>query len=297
MSVLLLFLAAQGILGAFRPDPNGKPLPGLAPGVTVTLPAGEQGPFAIQNQRFDPPVTIDARAATVRGVRIWNSSGIVWRGGTLVADKGLEGRGFDGYAVDIRASNRLRFEGVTFTRGLRGMVVGDSRGVTVHRGTFTGLGSDGINLAGSSDVLIEQCRFADFSPRKPTGDKAAGAWKDGDHPDAIQLWTTKTNPRMTDIVIRDNIIEGDTQGINSFGPRGEGYARIRVTGNRLNINYPAAISLVGCDDCTVTGNTAAKLPTSQFKANIRLTESTGRFCGNALADVPKHPAAQKCAKP
>jgi Right handed beta helix region len=294
---MLLFLAAQGILGGFRDNPVGDPLPGLAPGMTVTLAAGEQGPFAIQNQRFDPPVTIDATAATVRGLRIWNSSGIIVRGGTFVAADGLAGKSFNGYAVDIRASSRLRFEGVTFTRGLRGLVAADSRGITVRRGNFTGLRSDGINLPGSSDVLIERSRFTDFVPTKPSGDKAAGTWKDGDHPDAIQIWTTKANPRMTDIVIRDNIIEGDTQGINTFGPRGLGYARIRVTGNRLKVNYPAAISLIGCEDCTVTGNTAEKLPTARFKANVRLDESSGLFCGNTLADVPRHLAAIPCAKP
>ncbi len=289
--------AAQGFLARFRADPVGEPLPGLASGMTVTLPAGEQGPFAIRNQNFDPPVTIDASAATVRGLRIWNSSGIIVRGGTFVGADGLDGRGFDGYGVDVRTSKRLRFDGLTFTRAKRGLIVADSRSISVRRGVFTGLRSDGINLPGSSDILVEQSRFENFLPRKPTGDKAAGTYKDGDHPDAIQLWTTKTNPRMTDITIRDNIIEGDTQGINTFGPRGLGYARMRVTGNRVKINYPAAISLIGCEDCTVTGNRAEKLPDARFKANVRLDESTGRFCGNTLVDVPGHLAARKCVTP
>lgn len=297
MSVILLFLVAQNLFAGFGENKVGQPLPGLAPGATVKLPAGQAGPFAIVNQRFDPPVTIDASAATVRGLRVWNSSGIIWRGGTVFADGGPDGKSFNGYAVDIRASKRVRFDDVTFTGGLRGLVAAESRGITVNRGHFTGLRSDGINIAGTSDVLIEASRFENFTPKKPTGNKADGSWKDGDHPDAIQIWTTRANPRMTDITVRDNIIEGDTQGINTFGPRGDGYARIRVTGNRLRINYPAAISLVGCDDCTVTGNSAAKLPTARFKANVRLVESTGRFCGNVISDVPSHLANLKCAKP
>lgn len=297
MSVVLLFLVAQNLFAGFGENKVGQPLPGLASGATVKLPPGKSGPFAIVNQRFDPPVTIDAGTATVRGLRIWNSSGIVWRGGTIVADGGPDGKSFDGYAVDVRASRRVRFDDVTFTAALRGLVAAESRGITVQRGHFTGLRSDGINIAGTSDVLIEASRFENFTPKKPTGSKADGSWKDGDHPDAIQIWTTRGNPRMTDITVRDNIIEGDTQGINTFGPRGDGYARIRVTGNRLRINYPAAISLGACEDCTVTGNTAAKLPAARFKANVRLDESTGRFCGNAIADVPNHIANNRCPKP
>ncbi|KPF73511.1 hypothetical protein IP88_09305 [alpha proteobacterium AAP81b] len=292
----ILLALAPGFLGYFESNKVGAPIAGLAPGKTVTLAAGDTGPLAIMGQRFDPPVTIDARVARVRGLRIWKSSGIIWKNGNLVAEGGTAGASFAGYCVNVRESTRIAFENIACSGAARAIVVSDSRAITVRRSVFTGLRIDGINIAGSSDVLVEGNRFTDFTPVKATGSKADGTWKDGDHPDAIQLWTTKTNPRMTDIIIRDNVIEGETQGINFFGPRGQGYARVVVTGNTINIAYPAAISLIDCEDCTVVGNKAAKLPGAKFKANVRLVESAGRFCGNVITDVPAHIANAPCPR-
>lgn len=297
MHIAMALLFAPGLLGSLFGGGPGDSIAGLKPGATVTLPGGTSGPLAIVNQQFDPPVTIDARQALVRGLRVWNSSGIIWKGGTIVAEQGLGGASFAGYAVDIRKSNRIRFDDVTFTGAARGMVAADSRALTVRRGKFIKLRSDGVDLAGVSDVLIEESVFRDFSPIKPTGSKAEGNYKDGDHPDAIQVWTTKDTPNPTDMIFRNNIVEGDTQGINTFGPKGQGYDRISVTGNRLRINYPAAITLVACRDCTITDNDVGQIAGAKFKANVRSVESSVRFCGNRLLDLPRSDGNASCGRP
>lgn len=269
-------------------------LAGLAPGAVVKVPPGRQPLIAIEGQRFDPPVTIDAQGAVVAGLRLVNSSGIIWRGGTIEAPGGKDGRGAQFYGVDMRKSQSITFDGVHFTNALRAMVIADSRGLVVRNSRFAGLRSDGMNVAGTSNVLVEKNSFTDFSPVKPTGSKALGNWRDGDHPDAVQIWSTKANPGNSDIVVRDNIIEGDTQGINTFGPPGTGYSRIVVEDNVLRINYPAGISVMSCTDCTVRNNRVASLPGSEWKANVRTDRSTGRFCGNRIAALPRHPANANC---
>ncbi len=129
---------------------------------------------------------------------------------------------------------------------------------------------------------------------KPTGSKADGTWKDADHPDAIQLCTTPTNRRVTDITIRGNRVDGDTRGINFFGPRGDGYARVAIENNDVRVTYPAAISVFACDDCSVRGNNVRSVPNSKFKANIRFESSTCKICSNVMAAIPQHKAAQRC---
>ncbi|KAB7644947.1 right-handed parallel beta-helix repeat-containing protein [Polymorphobacter fuscus] len=269
-------------------------LPGLTSGGTVTLPPGPHPMVEIRGKTFDPPVTINATGAVVKGLRIWDSKGIIWRGGTIHAPSGNVGHGPVAYGADIRRADTLTIDGATFTNALRGAVVADSRNLVVRNAQFKGLQSDGLDVAGSSHVLIENNRFTDFDPVKATGNKADGTWKDGDHPDAIQMWTTPTNKRVTDVVIRGNTVDGDTQGINFFGPRGDGYARVKIEDNDVRVAYPAAISLGGCDDCSVRNNRIKAAPGAKFRANVRFDESKGKACGNDMPGMPNHPAARRC---
>jgi len=268
--------------------------PVLKPGAVVALGLGPYPLIKIIGQRFDPPVTIDAGKTMVQGLQIWDSAGIIWRGGVVSAPQGSTGSGPGSYGADIRRTQNISFIGTKITDAKNGIVVGDSQNLIIRNVNFTGLRSDGIDVAGTSDVLIENSRFDDFSPVKPTGDKKDGTWKDGDHPDAIQLWTTPNTRRMTNITIRGNTVDGDTQGINFFGPRGDGFSGVIIENNDIRIGYPAAISVFACDDCTVRNNHVSALPGSKYKANLRFEQSNGVVCGNILASIPRHPATRRC---
>lgn len=63
-------------------------LPGLKAGGTVTLGPGPYDLIEIKGRHFDPPVKINAGDTLVKGLRIWDSSGIIWRGGTIQAPGG-----------------------------------------------------------------------------------------------------------------------------------------------------------------------------------------------------------------
>lgn len=270
-------------------------LPELKPGAVVTLGPGPYDMISIRGQKFDPPVTINAGTTVVNGLRIWDSSGIIWKGGVVKAPQGQHGFGPNFYGADVRKTDRLTFDGTTFTDALRGAVVADSTNLVVRNVHFTGLRSDGINVAGSNHVLLENNRFDNFTPVKATGSKADKTWKDGDHPDAIQIWNTPKTHSGTDIVIRGNVIDGDTQGINFFGPRFDGYSKVTIENNDVRITYPAAISALQCNDCVVRNNRVSAVPGSRFKANVRFDEaSTGKLCGNTMRDTPSHAAAKRC---
>lgn len=278
-------------------------LSGLQAGATIRLPPGNHDRIIIEGQHFAPPVTIDATDATVRGLTIRNSSGINWRGGTIEApagrgdtDTSKEGRGAGPgvYASTVANSRDISFDGVTFTNAKLGMLAGRNNGLTVRNSRFMALRSDGINSVGSSNVLIENNRFFDTRPIPATGSKGDGTFIDGDHCDAIQIWAPKDVPVSTDITIRGNVIEGRTQGINTFGPAGDGYRRIIVENNRIYTNYAAGISVMNCTDCRVRYNQLSPDPNANHKINLRTDNSTGQFCGNRITSIPNHPANAKC---
>jgi hypothetical protein len=273
-------------------------IPGLAPGATVRLPQGPHPKLSIRGERFDPPVIIEASGTTLQGVEIWDSSGIVLRGATVVAPKGPNGpsgpSGPLSWGVDARRVKNVVFEGLTITKVHTGMVIGDSDGVTVRGSRFHAMRSDGIDIAGVTNILIEDNDFRDFRPIKAKGSRQDGTFVDGDYPDAVQLWTTKDHDYGRDVMIRRNTVDGDTQGINLFGPQGRGYERVRILDNTLNITYPAAVSVFKCTDCEVIGNKATAIAGAPYLVNIRIENSTGRFCGNDTFNNLRIPARKRC---
>lgn len=278
-------------------------LSGLQPGATVRLSPGPHEKIVIKDRQFDPPVTIDARGATVKGLEINNSSGIVWRGGTIEAPYGRgdedishRGKGPGFYASNVARSRDITFDDVTFTNARNGMVAGRNNGLTVRNSRFEGLRSDGIDSVGNSNVLIENNRFYNARPIPSTGSKADGTFIDGDHADAIQIWAPKDVPVSTDITIRNNVIEGRTMGINTFGPWGEGYRRIIVENNTIDISYPPGISVMHCTDCRVRYNRLTPNSEAKHKVNLRTDKSTGLFCENKITAIPGHRANAKCPK-
>ena len=281
-------------------------LAGLQPGMTVRLPPGRQGPIVIKGQSFDPPVTIDASNAIVVGLEISNSSGIIWRGGRMEAPRGRgdadtsregRGRGKPYNAVIVDRSRNITFDNVTFTNAKNAMVTGRTNGLTIRNSRFEGMRSDGIDSVGNNNVLIENNRFSGTVPIRATGSRTEGNFIDGDHPDAIQFWTPKEGGVASDIIVRNNIIEGATQGINTFGKDSDAFSRITIEKNRVDISYPAAISLINCDDCTIRDNIVTSNSDARHKANVRSDKSTGTFCGNTVRMIPKHKANARCGKP
>ena len=267
---------------------------GLAPGATVRLPTGVRPMVTINGQTFDPPVTIIATGADVAGLRISRSKGIIWRGGTIRAPGGKNGGSPIDRGVQILSSQNIRFDGVTFTGAKNAMVVDESDGLTVINSRFVNLRSDGIDVAGVSNVRIESNDFSDFTPILPVGRSTEPGYVPGDHPDAIQFWQGSAGRPASDVIVRYNRITGTMQGIGNFGPYGTGHLRMTVEYNQVKTWFPNGISIGNCRGCTVRFNSVEHVPGGPYRANASFAGSTGLFCGNRIPDVPNNPGNLAC---
>jgi hypothetical protein len=284
LPVLSILVSAPVILG----------ISGLGPGAVVQLPPGPQPMVTITGQRFDPPVTIIATGADVAGLRITNSEGIVWKGGTIHAPGGKNAVPPLDRGVDIRSSAAITFDGVTFTNARNAILVDETDRMTVINSQFTDLRSDGIDATGVRSMLIENNDFSNFTPILPIGFSTQPGYVQGDHPDAVQFWVGSAGHPATDVIVRNNRIEGVLQGINTFGPTGSGHLRLTIEYNQLRIKQAAGISLIDCISCVIRFNSVETLPGAPFRANAYTRNSTGSFCGNRIVDVPRSPLNLPC---
>jgi nitrous oxidase accessory protein NosD len=272
---------------------------GALPGDTVRL-SGDCPATTLQGPL---PIMIDARGATMRGLVLDAVSGLTWRGGTLRASGGTNGVAGGSYAVQLRGGARLRISGAAITDAARGIVANAVASLRIDGNTFRGLRSDGINLIAGRDTVIDRNIMAGFTPLPTScttpqevrsGLSAAactaigGTWRDGDHPDGIQMWGGATRVR-----IERNRIDGPVQGIGIFGPPAEPRsARVSVTGNALALGVPHGITLQQCDDCTIAGNEV--IATAAAKTTIRFDGSTGCVRDNVVPATPR--LVQECRR-
>lgn len=288
-------------------------------GEVLTLDPGQSCErIAIRKLAPSKPVTVRAHGATVNGLYITSANNLHWEGGTITAPGGMTARSPMDYAVDLRTGNNISFTGVTFTKAGRGIVTNRVNDLTVRDSRFEGLRSDGMMLAGVDGAVIERNVFRNFSPNptrctlKPTGSqeagevirglsasactKRSGSWKDGDHPDGIQMY----GDPIANIRINNNSMEGDMQSIGIFSnariwPNAR-KERVVVRDNYIRSPRNWGIRLANCSNCEVTGNDLGRTPGGKAMLVINVKGSTGKFCGNKNPDAwdPKDVTVKPC---
>lgn len=100
----------------------------------------------------------------------------------------------DGLLLAVRGSDTVTVRGCEFTEGSRGAFFNRSSNLTISDNNVHLLRCDGFDLAAVQNVLIQGNRIGGFVPAA------------GDHPDAIQFWTTNETVGSSHITIRDNVI-------------------------------------------------------------------------------------------
>lgn len=225
------------------------------------------------------PITILATGqrgpATIIGLRMNGIRNLTWIGGTIEAIGGLEpdGNWINQRGLSVDGGENLSFSGVTFRHAMRAAVFSRSNNVTVANSLFTRLLSDGINLGGVQGAVIRGNRFENFSPRwstcwrdgvrigsSPISRSACtaldGTWRDGDHPDCLQMWNWVGTPPLRDILVAQNVVHtpglGACQGLTMHGTFSA--ERVRFLDNTVRTDNAHGIALVHCTDCEVRGN-------------------------------------------
>ncbi|MEM1232538.1 MAG: right-handed parallel beta-helix repeat-containing protein [Pseudomonadota bacterium] len=101
-----------------------------------------------------------------------------------------------GIGLSIRDCDGVVLERIHISGFHRGMVVAQTRNVTLRASEVTDVRSDGINFVEVERVLIEGNRIHSF-------DRSLAS---SDHADLIQFWTNGTDSPSTDITIRGNLL-------------------------------------------------------------------------------------------
>jgi parallel beta-helix repeat protein len=258
-------------------------------GDTIVLQAGDYTGLTLTGFHFDTPVTITSADASHPAV----FSTLTLRDIQGLSFKDLEVKVDSGTGVAMSGSRNLVFDhidvhGTAVSPSGAGLLVRSSDGVSVVNSQFHNLAvglshldsshldfssnsfktirTDGIHGGGSSNVVIAGNSFTDFYRQA------------GDHPDAIQFWTTNTKASAHDIVITDNLIfRGDgTQAQGIFvSDQSNGklpYVNLTITGNTVIGSMYHGIAVSYANGANISDNTVVGY--QDMKAWILLKHTT-----------------------
>lgn len=251
-------------------------------GDVIQLASGTYAPVSITGINIAGNVTIQSATASsyanLTGLNVKDSSGLTFRGLEFSVDAakgdnqflvmsssrinfdGLKVHGSldgnaqnDGAGMLIRASKDVSVTNSEFQQLRNALAHMDDDGLKISGNVFHDIRTDGIRGGGSSHVTVSNNYFTGFDP------------VDGDHPDAIQFWTTNTTRSATDITVTGNIVvrgAGDPiQGIFFRDQVGNlPYQNVKITDNVVVGGMYNGISVNGVQGMVISGNVVAGLP-------------------------------------
>jgi Ca2+-binding RTX toxin-like protein len=274
------------------------------PGDTVALAPGTYGGLLFQNLNLGGVTITSANPltpATITDLYIINSSGMTFSGLEFVAPASfgdnvwkvtashdihfdhLNAHGsLDGNPADdvtgflIRTSSNVSVTNSEFQQLSNGIGQLDNTGLTISGNSFHDIQTDGVRGGGSSNVVVSNNTFTDFYPAV------------GDHPDAIQFWTTNETTSAHDITITDNLfLRGAGQVAQGIFIRDEvgniPYQNVTITGNYIIGGMYNGIAVIGGNNVTINNNTVAGF--SDMESWVRLENVTNATISNTSADT------------
>lgn len=284
-------------------------------GDTITLAADEFRDVNISGRRFKPAIVIDAKEAklfnwvlkdvagiairgahfslnpptlsTRTGLPAWGTSIFIQHADDIeISDSAFQGPGQadaktsgvfgDGYGFKVDSGSQVTVARNTFAGYKIGLLVSNIDGFKVLNNTFTSMRSDGMDIAMAHNGLVE-------------GNACSGTVvRDKEHPDCIQMWSRPGGPATSDIVIRKNKVEGDSQGISLFnhvrdGVDDGGFDRILIEDNDVEVRASQGIAIVQGRNSVVRNNRVKTLSGAVYRASINTSKSADVVrCGNVV---------------
>lgn len=256
----------------------------------MALAPGSYDVVELHKRHWSPPVTVDATAAHLRRIQLFNISGLSWHGGVF------DGGDVERSGIGVTVGDHLIVDGTTMSHYARnGVGLGKVSDARVTNNLFTEMGSDGVDVALSRRVVLNHNRCESSHPTP------------GAHPDCFQLWSRPTDPPTADITITNNVATGATQGFTGFNyvrPDADGkpvddggFDWIIIENNVAKVGYHHAISLYNCRKCTVRNNQVGTMPNleeSRVRARIKIIDSDAIACGNTSKSFPGTAETQRC---
>jgi parallel beta-helix repeat protein len=169
--------------------------------------------------------------------------------------------------VSFFSSANISVTNSDFTHLYAGIGVGTTSGAVVRNNSFHQMRCDGIDVASSVSIVIENNVFTDFHPAT------------GDHPDAIQLWGGGSS---------DNTISGNLyvrgagapiQGV--FGGYDPPFAKnVTISNNIIVGGGYSGIAISNAENFAVLSNTVAAYPDMDSWVRLQNNGGGGRVADN-----------------
>lgn len=261
----------------------GVALRGIAPTGTVTITSADAGKPAVftdlavrssANLTFSNVVLDSKPSPLMNQFEVRDSIGIHFD--HIVAKGNVLGSEAIANGLMIRGSQNVSVTNSEFHDLQVGVSLLDNTGVVVSNSFFHDIRTDGVRGGGNSNLVVRDNAFTNFHPAA------------GDHPDAVQLWTTGTTVAAKNIEISGNVVvrgKGDpVQGIFLRDQVGNlPYENVKITDNIVIGSMANGIGVYGEATGTITGNVVLGLPDQ--KSLINAGEADGlRIAGNVATN-------------
>lgn len=187
----------------------------------------------------------------------WYHFQIIGSSNIKIADSVFDGPGLNPIqpttGLLVKNSTGVTITGSEFKNLYHGTTFLDNTGLTVSNNSFHDIRCDGIRGGGNSQVIYSNNFFTDFYPQ------------DGEHSDAIQIWTTNVTTPASDITIEGNVIvRGEGKPVQGIFIRDAQltlpFTNVTVKDNLIIGGAYNSLSLNGVVSGTVTGNTVVAFP-------------------------------------
>ncbi len=161
-----------------------------------------------------------------------------------------------GIALGVKDTNNLTIVNNTFTDFHKAVVVDNGNNIDVSYNDISAMASDGVNFAGTSNVMISYNHFHDFAAHPNTTA----------HKDMIQLWAQGNTAGASNVTIKGNILNSGsgtwTQSMLLKTENGTVFRDFVIEDNIIYNAFTHGITIDDLNGVVIRNNTVLQNPDS-----------------------------------